>query len=120
MKAATLDTCAVIAAFDKTRSGHVAMCLLKEAWERGQIRLVISRRTLHELRKKPDNALAFAEKLEVLPYYAIGDWNDCDDVSWDQLGGTWDDAARMDGLQRALPVRKKVKIKDRGILVDSM
>jgi hypothetical protein len=42
------------------------------------------------LRKKPDDALAFAEGLEVLPYYAIGHWDDLDDVTWDQLAGTWE------------------------------
>ncbi len=119
-KAATLDTCAVIAAFNRHRLGHAAMCLLKEASEGGSVRLVVSRRTLYELRKKPDDALAFAEKLDVLPYYAIGHWDDLDDVSWGQLAGTWGDIGQNDALQHALPVRKKVKIKDRGIIVDSM
>jgi len=72
------------------------------------------------LRKKPDDALAFAERLEVLPYYAIGHWDDLDDVSWDQLAGTWENIEQNDALQQALPVRKRVKIKDRGIVVDSM
>jgi hypothetical protein len=96
------------------------MCLLKEASGRGSVRLVVSRRTLYELRKKPDDALAFAERLEALPYYAIGHWDDLDDVSWDQLAGTWENIGQNDALQQALPVRKRVKIRDRGIVVDSM
>jgi hypothetical protein len=80
-KAATLDTCAVIAAFNRRYPDHAAMCLLKEASTRGSIRLVVSRRTLYELAKKPDDALAFAERLEVLPYYGIGGWPDRDDVT---------------------------------------
>jgi len=119
-KAATLDTCAIIAAFNRSRSGHAAMCLLKEASGRGSVGLVVSRRTVYELRKKPDDALAFAERLEVLPYYAIGHWDDLDDVSWDQLAGTWENIGQNDAMQQALPVRKRVKIKDRGIVVDSM
>jgi hypothetical protein len=51
-KATTLDTCAVIAAFNRSGSGDAAMCLLKEASGRERSALVVSRRTLYELRKK--------------------------------------------------------------------
>lgn len=34
--------------------------------------------------------------------------------------GTWEDIVGNDALQQPLPVRKRVKIKDRGINVDSM
>jgi hypothetical protein len=92
----------------------------KEAFESGRIRLVVSLRTLYELRKKPDDALAFAERLEILPYYAIGNWNDLEGVSWGQLAGAWGDITKNDALQLALPVRKRVKIRERGIIIDSM
>lgn len=118
MKIATLDTCAIIAMFRKHRSGHAEMCLLREAYEDGTIRLVISRRTLSELSERADEAFSFANRLPILPYYPIGSWNDVSDATWEQLAGTWDDGA--DEIQRALPVRNRVKIKDRGILIDSM
>jgi hypothetical protein len=90
-------------------------------WEAGQRRLYVSRRTLAELRRKPDDKLAFAERLEVLPYYMIGTWDDFEEgITWNDLAGTWNDAKINDALQRALPVRAKVGIRDRGILVDSM
>jgi hypothetical protein len=96
------------------------MRLLKEASERGSVRLVVSRRTLYQLNPKPDDALAFAQRLEVLPYYKIGAWGDFNDASWDQLTGTWENNLENDALQQALPVRKGVDIKDRGIIIDSM
>src|SRR5258708_31424161 len=87
--AATLDTCAVIRMFKVGLPGQSGMCRLKAAWEDGQIRLFVSRRTLYELRKKPDDALTFAERVEVLPYYPVGSWADGNDASWSQLHGTW-------------------------------
>ncbi|MGH7813812.1 MAG: hypothetical protein ACREQI_07380 [Candidatus Binataceae bacterium] len=121
MKTATLDTCAVIAVFNPERPGHTAMCRIKDAWERGRVRLAVSRRTLYQLRKKPpDAALAFAEKLEIQPYYVIGSWEEQGDVTWAQCAGTWDDAKKMDELQRVFPVRAGADIFGRGILLDSM
>ena len=81
---------------------------------------MVSRRTLYELHKKPDEALAFAERLEILPYNKIGPWDDDNGASWDQLTGTWENNLENDCLQQALPVSKGVGIKDRGIIVDSM
>ncbi len=117
MKTATLDTCAIIAMFNRDRSGHTEMCLLREAYEIGAVRLVVSRRTLGELSKKADEAFSFATVLNILPYYPIGSWNDVD-ATWEQVAGSWDEGS--DEIQQNLPVRKKVKIKDRGILIDSM
>jgi hypothetical protein len=119
--AATLDTCAIIRMFEVGLPGQSAMCRLKSAWADGQIRLLVSRRTLYELRRQPpDDALTFAERIEVLPYYPVGSWKDVNDVSWNQLHGTWEDARRLHAVQETLPVRKGVKIKDRGIIIDSI
>lgn len=122
MKSATLDTSAVIATFDPARDGHPAMQRLKEAWEAGRLRLCVSRRTLAELQEKPqDEKLAFAQKLETLPYYMIGTWDDFEPgITWSDLAGTWNDAKVNEALQKALPVRAKVKLRDRGIIIDSM
>ncbi len=111
METATVDTCAVIAMFSTSRRGYAEMRLLGQAHEIGMVRLVISRRTLSELSKRADEAFSFAKGLDILPYYRIGDWNDNSDATWNQIAGTWDDAASLDRLQRDLPVRKKVKIK---------
>ncbi len=117
----TLDTSAVITAFEPARPGYAPMQRLIAQWESGQRRLYVSRRTLAELRQKQDDKLAFAERLEVLPYYMIGTWDDFEQgITWNDLAGTWNDAKTNDALQRALPVRAKVGILDRGILVDSM
>lgn len=121
MNSATLDTCAVIAAFEPARDGHSAMQRLKELWQDGKLRLCVSLRTVSELRKKADEKLAFAQLLEQLPYYMIGTWDDFDpSVSWKDLAGTWDDAKVNQRLQKVLPVRAKVKLRDRGIIIDSM
>ena len=122
VKSATLDTSAVIAAFDPAREGHLAMHRLIQAWQADHVRLVLSKRTLYELREKPDDKLAFAESLEVLPYYMIGAWKDLaeDPVTWNDLAGTWDDARVNQALQEVLPVRARVKLRDRGIIIDSM
>jgi hypothetical protein len=71
--------------------------------------------------QKPDDKLAFAEQLEVLPYYMIGTWDDFEDgITWNDLAGTWNDVKMNEALQVALPVRAKVGILDRGIIVDSV
>ena len=95
---------------------------LIEASQVGKVRLVVSKRTLYELRVKPDEKLTFAESLETLPYYLIGTWNDLeeDPVSIGELAGTWGDAKVNQALQEALPVRAKVKLRDRGIIIDSI
>ena len=41
-------------------------------------------------------------------------------VSWNQLHGTWEDARRLHTVQETLPIHKGVKIKDCGIIIDSM
>jgi hypothetical protein len=117
---ATLDTCAVIEAFKRDSKHYDAMALLRRAWEEKKILLAISRRTLYQLSKKEDEAFVFARGLTVLPYYIIGTWNDCDDVTWSQVAGTWDDGKLLDYLQRSLRISKGADIKDRGIIVDSM
>ena len=121
MERLTLDTSAVITAFEPTRGGHAAMQRLVTEWRAGHWRLCVSRRTLAELQKKPDDKLTFAEQLEVLPYYMIGTWDDFEErITWADLAGTWNDAKANEKLQKALPVRAKVGLRDRGILVDSM
>jgi hypothetical protein len=122
VKSATLDTSAVITAFEPCRDGHPAMRRLIQASQAGQVRLVVSKRTLYELREKPDDKLAFAESLEILPYYMIGLWKDLDQdpIAWNDLAGTWDDAKVNQSLQEVLPVRARVKLRDRGIVIDSM
>jgi len=117
----TLDTSAVITAFEPTRRGYAAMKRLIAQWKAGQRRLYVSRRTLAELRQKPDDKLVFAELLEVLPYYMIGTWDDFEHgITWNDLAGTWNVGKINDALQKALPVRARVGILDRGIIVDSM
>ena len=122
MQSATLDTSAVIAAFEPSRDGHLAMRRLIGAWQAGHVRLVLSKRTLYELREKPDEKLAFAESCEILPYYMIGAWKNLadDPLTWNDLAGTWDDARVSQTLQEVLPVRARVKLRDRGIIIDSM
>ena len=122
MKTATLDTSTVITAFEPSQDGYSAMRRLIEASKAGKLRLVISKRTLYELREKPDEKLTFAESLEILPYYLLGTWNNLeqDPVTWQELAGTWDDAKVNQALQEALPVRARVKLRDRGIIIDSM
>ncbi len=93
------------------------MCLLRELHENRSVRLVISRRTLGELSNRVDEAFLFAKGLDILPCYPIGSWNDNSEATWDQMTGTWDGSEE---LQRGLPVRNRVKIRDRGILIDSM
>ena len=119
--AATLDACAVVRTFEVGLPYQSGMCLLKAAWEDGQIRLFVSRRTLYELRKKRDDALTFGEKIEILPSLSN---RVLDRPQRRQLGPASRNLGGrkrlMSGLQRVLPVRKGAKIKDRGTIIDSM
>lgn len=109
---------------DAVRDSHLEyphMQRLLSAAKAGKIRIMVSRHSLDELSKKPDDAHELAKTVEVVPYWPIGAI--CDLVSTiEQLTGTWEDARRNQEIQLELAQLAKSGsgIRDRGAYLDAL
>lgn len=116
-----LDTNCLI---DATNEGSQAFGALQKLLQTGAghtITLAISRHSIHELERKPDDALALVARLQVLPYYPVGTIDELIGTI-DELAGTFDDIRvnheRMETLKGL--ANAGTDIHDRGALVDAI
>ncbi len=109
---------------DAVRDSHVKyshMQSLLSAAKSGKIKIMVSRHSLDELSKKPDDAHELAKTVEVVPYWPIGAI--CEQVATiEQLTGTWEDARRNEEIQLELArlARSGNDIRDRGAYLDAL
>lgn len=116
-----LDTNCFIDATNPTSRAHEALQIILKASHSGKITLLVSLHSLHELEQKPDEALALAKSLPLLPHFPIGTWGE-QVGSWSQAAGTWEDAKRNEEIQNDLKKRAKsgADIRDRGAYIDAL
>ena len=116
-----LDANCFIDRFNPASPNHDAAALLFEAGDDERVTLLVSRHTLTELGVRRDEALELAESLPVLRHWPIGTWGE-QVAAWNQLEGTWADAARHQGLQQRLKALAKTgtDIRDRGAALDAL
>ena len=116
-----LDTNCFINAVNQTSQAHEALQAILNASTSGKITLFVSLHSLHELEQKPDEALALAKSLPLLPHFPIGAWGE-QIGTWSQAAGTWEDAKQNEEIQNDL--RKLAKagtdIRDRGACIDAL
>jgi len=109
---------------DAARDSHVEyphMQRLLSAAKAGKIKIMVSRHSLDELSKKPDDAHELAKTVEVVPYWPIGAI--CEQVAAiGHLTGTWEDARRNEEIQLELVQLAKSgnDIRDRGAYLDAL
>ena len=115
-----LDTNCLIDAFDQSSHAYEAMQRILNIANAGRITLAVSRHTLAEI-SSPPAALELANSLESLPYWPIGTIAE-QVATIAQLTGTWEDAARNEGIQLELKQLAKSgnDIRDRGAYLDAL
>ena len=116
-----LDTNCFIDAVNAESHAYGAMQKILKATHLGQLTLLVSRHSQHELEIKPDAALDLAKTLEVLPHFPVGTWGE-QIGAWNQASGTWEDATRNEATQQDLKKLAKAGtgIRDRGGYVDAL
>lgn len=116
-----LDTNCFINAVNQTSQAYEAVQVILKASHSGKITLFVSLHSLHELEQKPDDALALAKSLPLLPHFPIGTWGE-QVGTWSQAAGTWEDAKRNEEIQNDLKKRAKsgADIRDRGAYIDAL
>jgi predicted nucleic acid-binding protein len=118
---AVLDSnCFINAVRDSADEYSHMQCLLSAA-KAGKIKIMVSRHSVDELSRKPDDAHELAKTVEVVPYWPIGAI--CEQVATiEQLTGTWEDARRNEELQLELAQLAKSgnDIRDRGAYLDAL
>jgi predicted nucleic acid-binding protein len=116
-----LDTNCFINAVNQTRQAYEAVQVILKASHSDKITLFVSLHSLHELEQKPDEALALAKSLPLLPHFPIGTWGE-QVGTWSQTAGTWEDAKRNEEIQNDLKKRVKsgADIRDRGAYIDAV
>lgn len=73
---AVLDANCFIDAISQTSQAYEAVQVILKASHSGEITLFVSLHSLHELEQKPDEALALAKSLPLLPHFPIGTWGE--------------------------------------------
>ncbi len=116
-----LDTNCFIDAVNYTSDSYVAMLRILKLLKKNEIRLFISRHSLEELSKKPDEAFELAKTITLLPYWPIGTWDDLIGT-WKDLSGTWDDIKRNDEIKDELKklANSGSSIRDQGAYIDAL
>lgn len=116
-----LDTNCFIDAVNQTSQAYEAVQVILKASHSGKITLFVSLHSFHELEQKPDDALALAKSLPLLPHFPIGTWGE-QVGTWNQAAGTWADAKRNEEVQNDLKKRAKsgADIRDRGAYIDAL
>ncbi len=87
----------------------------------GTVELYVSRHTLAELEEKHDAAFDLAKTLPVVPHWPIGKFSE-QVGSWEQMEGTWDDAAENESRQGELSklANSGNSLRDRGAFLDAL
>ncbi len=100
---------------------HPFLQHILSAWRSGMIELGVSRHTLAELAKKPDQAFDIAKSVRTLPYWPIGTIAE-QITTIEDLAGTWEDARLNESSQQELGFLAKAgtTIRDRGALIDTL
>ncbi len=99
----------------------VALEVIFSARESGKIEIMVSRHSLDELSRKPDDAYELAKAAEILPYWPIGSIAELVGSIAD-LSGTWEDARRNEDIQQELKnlAKSRNDIRDRGAYIDAL
>ena len=84
---AVLDANCFIDAINQTSQAYEALQVILNASHLGKNTLFVSLHSLHELEQKPDEALALAKSLPLLPHFPIGTWGE-QVGTWSQAAGT--------------------------------
>jgi predicted nucleic acid-binding protein len=118
---AVLDANCFINAVKPLADEYPHMQRLLSAAKAGMIKIMVSRHTLDELSKKPDDAHELAKTAEVLPYWPIGAISE-QVATIEQLTGTWEDARRNEEIQLELArlAKSGSDIRDRGAYLDAL
>lgn len=116
-----LDTNCFIDAMKPEARAHEPMQQILEAWRTDAVELLVSLHTIHELERKPDEALELARKCATLPHRPIGTW-DKQVGTWEQAAGTWDDAKVNEEVREQLGQVAKARssVRDRGAYIDAL
>ncbi len=116
-----LDSDCFIHAVNADAHAYASLKIILSASEHGAITVMVSRHTLHELSRKPDQAYELAKTFEVLPHWPIGTIAEQVAMIKD-LAGTWEDARRNEKIQAELQVLAKSgnDIRDRGAYLDAL
>lgn len=118
---AVLDTNCFIYAANPPSELAADLNVVLSAERRGLIAIKVSRHTLDELSKKPDEAYRLAQTFEVLPYWPIRTIAGLVGTI-EQLSGTWKDAHRNEDIQQEIEdlVKSGSSIRDRGAYLDAL
>lgn len=118
---AVLDANCFIDAVNPSVTMHPYLQRILLAWHSGRIELGVSRHTLAELAKMPDQALDLAKNIRTLPYWPIGTIAE-QITTIEELSGTWEDAGLNESSQQELGLLAKAgtSIRDRGALIDAL
>ncbi len=100
---------------------RAALEVIFSARESGKIEIMVSRHSLDELSRKPDDAYELAKAAEILPCWPIGTIAELVGSIAD-LAGTWEDARRNEAIQHELEDLGKSgnDIRDRGAYIDAL
>jgi predicted nucleic acid-binding protein len=116
-----LDTNCFIDAMNTKPTSRDPIAKILNEYKKATIGLHVSRHTLAELERKPDDALNLAKTLPVVPLFPIGTW--AGPVgSWEHMEGTWCDAEANDSIQEELSklANSGNDIRDRGAFLDAL
>lgn len=115
-----LDTNCFIDAVDRKRKTYEPLQTILKASNSGQITALVSLHSLHELERKPDEALVLAKSFALLPHFPIGTWEE-QVGTWNQAAGTWEDAKRNEEIREDLKKLAKAgaDIRDLGVYIDA-
>jgi predicted nucleic acid-binding protein len=118
---AVLDANCFIDAVNPCATMHPFLQHILSAWRSGMIELGVSRHTLAELAKKPDQAFDLAKSVRTLPYWPIGTIAE-QITAIEELAGTWEDAHlnQSSQLELVLLAKAGTSIRDRGALIDAL
>ena len=107
-------------AVDPRAEAHADMRRLLLAAKSGKIKIMVSRHTLDELSKKPDEACELAKTFETVPYWSIGTIRE-QVATIEQLTGTWEDARRNEDMRLELAqlAKRNASIRDLGAYLDA-
>lgn len=117
----TLDTNCFIDLNNPSSFAYASLSKIFELANKEEIELYVSRHTLDELSKKPDEAYTLAKTITILPYWPVGSWDDLVGT-WKDLTGTWDDIGRNNLLKEEIKNLAKAgtSIRDQGVYIDSL
>ena len=116
-----LDTNCFIDAVNRESHAYETMQTILKASYSGEITLLGSLHSLHELERKPDMALALAKSFALLPHFPIGTWEE-QVGTWNQAAGTWEDAKRNEEIRKDLKklAKPRADIRDLGVYIDAL